>query len=570
MSRDRTPMTVPGSQRDCRRLVAPSSPPGRPARSPTRPCSSRWPRSPPTAARRSRASTSARTAGSSPTSWRRSRSTRRPTRSSRAESPTRSSFGSTRTPPGADRLPRPESLDGLARQRRASWSPRSPGSADMGEQPAERAMLRRVEGWLVRFLGEEARRDAAGFEPWLLEAGFSERRGRRAAGPRDRRLAPARRDRPRRPRPDGRALVLDYKLSGSVTAREQARGGGEAAAAALPDGRRPSSGTRSRSAASTTRCGEPRSAAPGASSSRTSPRSSPAYRIASHRHRRRGRVRGAARRRPAARRRDRRAGCAPGRSTATPGRGLACAATATAPRFCEFAPICRRDRAPVEPTDEDDEEDEPVSARGRPLEQRARRSRPTSREVMVEAGAGTGKTGVMVDRYCRLVCDEGVTPDAILAFTFTDKAAAELRQRIRAEIERRADAGRASRGLHPARRRLGDDDPRLLQPAARAPTRWRSGSTRASGSSTRPRPSGSRARPSTRRSRTSSPSGDEEREETLAAFDVGGLRAIVIGAHAELRSRGEASRRCPSRPSPTCAGRPAPRSEAAAECAARS
>ena len=65
----------------------------------------------------------------------------------------------------------------------------------------------------------------------------------------------------------------------------------------------------------------------------------------------------------------------------------------------------------------------------------------TAAEVMVEAGAGTGKTGVMVDRYCRLVCEQGVSPDAVLAFTFTDKAAAELRQRIRAEIERRAEAG---------------------------------------------------------------------------------------------------------------------------------
>jgi ATP-dependent exoDNAse (exonuclease V) beta subunit len=27
------------------------------------------------------------------------------------------------------------------------------------------------------------------------------------------------------------------------------------------------------------------------------------------------------------------------------------------------------------------------------------------RDVLLEAGAGTGKTGVMVDRYCRLVCD---------------------------------------------------------------------------------------------------------------------------------------------------------------------
>ena len=49
------------------------------------------------------------------------------------------------------------------------------------------------------------------------------------------------------------------------------------------------------------------------------------------------------------------------------------------------------------------------------------------RDVLVEAGAGTGKTGVMVDRYCRLVCDEGVALDEVLAFTFTDKAAAELR-----------------------------------------------------------------------------------------------------------------------------------------------
>jgi ATP-dependent helicase/nuclease subunit A len=63
------------------------------------------------------------------------------------------------------------------------------------------------------------------------------------------------------------------------------------------------------------------------------------------------------------------------------------------------------------------------------------------RDVLLEAGAGTGKTGVMVERYCRLVCDSGLSPDAILAFTFTDKAAAELRQRIRVELARRAERG---------------------------------------------------------------------------------------------------------------------------------
>ncbi|HSK49419.1 MAG TPA: UvrD-helicase domain-containing protein, partial [Solirubrobacterales bacterium] len=65
----------------------------------------------------------------------------------------------------------------------------------------------------------------------------------------------------------------------------------------------------------------------------------------------------------------------------------------------------------------------------------------SGRDVLLEAGAGTGKTGVMVERYCRLVCEEGISPDAILAFTFTDKAAAELRQRIRVELGRRAEAG---------------------------------------------------------------------------------------------------------------------------------
>jgi ATP-dependent helicase/nuclease subunit A len=55
-------------------------------------------------------------------------------------------------------------------------------------------------------------------------------------------------------------------------------------------------------------------------------------------------------------------------------------------------------------------------------------------EVFVSAGAGTGKTAVLVERFVRAVCDEGLDVDSILVITYTRKAAAELRSRIRAAL----------------------------------------------------------------------------------------------------------------------------------------
>jgi ATP-dependent helicase/nuclease subunit A len=52
-----------------------------------------------------------------------------------------------------------------------------------------------------------------------------------------------------------------------------------------------------------------------------------------------------------------------------------------------------------------------------------------SRNVVLEASAGTGKTSVLVGRYLNLL-RHGVDPANILAMTFTRKAAAEMRQRI--------------------------------------------------------------------------------------------------------------------------------------------
>jgi len=55
-------------------------------------------------------------------------------------------------------------------------------------------------------------------------------------------------------------------------------------------------------------------------------------------------------------------------------------------------------------------------------------------EVFVSAGAGTGKTSVLVERFVRAVCDEGLDVGSILVITYTRKAAGELRSRIRAAL----------------------------------------------------------------------------------------------------------------------------------------
>ena len=55
--------------------------------------------------------------------------------------------------------------------------------------------------------------------------------------------------------------------------------------------------------------------------------------------------------------------------------------------------------------------------------------------MLVIAGAGTGKTSVLVNRIARLIRDEHARPDEILALTYADNAAGEVRDRVKKELD---------------------------------------------------------------------------------------------------------------------------------------
>src|SRR5580704_3296332 len=67
-----------------------------------------------------------------------------------------------------------------------------------------------------------------------------------------------------------------------------------------------------------------------------------------------------------------------------------------------------------------EEQEQAVARRGEPL--------------LLAAGAGSGKTSVLVERFVRAVREDGVAPGKILAITFTERAAGELRERVRARL----------------------------------------------------------------------------------------------------------------------------------------
>ena len=77
---------------------------------------------------------------------------------------------------------------------------------------------------------------------------------------------------------------------------------------------------------------------------------------------------------------------------------------------------------------------------------------------IVEAAAGTGKTTLLVDRILNLIIDLKATPDDIVAITFTERAAAELKMKLQNEL---------GKALKRAQERGGDGPrERVADPAA--------------------------------------------------------------------------------------------------------
>jgi ATP-dependent helicase/nuclease subunit A len=154
-------------------------------------------------------------------------------------------------------------------------------------------------------------------------------------------------------------------------------------------------------------------------------------------------------------------------------------------------------------------------------------------EVFVSAGAGTGKTSVIVERYVRAICDRGIDIESVLLITYTRKAAAELRSRIRTRLrdDGRADLARSLDGawvstIHGFCLRLLRAHP------------FEAGLDPAFGELDEAQGSVVRGESFERALTDFCADGDPQRMRLLSTYTSSGLRRMLTGVYATLRSAG--------------------------------
>ncbi len=186
-----------------------------------------------------------------------------------------------------------------------------------------------------------------------------------------------------------------------------------------------------------------------------------------------------------------------------------------------------------------------VALTGEQADAVARRAEP----LLLSAAAGSGKTSVLVERFVAAVRDDGIAPARILAITFTERAAGELRARVRARLlelgDRQAarDTEAAFVGtFHGFCARLLRAHPLAvrLDPAFTILDEGPAGRVRESAFAL--------ALPEFLHLRGPSAGERPEAVDLLAAYRIDRVRAMIERVYAELRSRGERLPRLPAPP----------------------
>ena len=184
--------------------------------------------------------------------------------------------------------------------------------------------------------------------------------------------------------------------------------------------------------------------------------------------------------------------------------------------------------------------------------------------LLLAAGAGTGKTAVMVERFAATVVSDGVAVDRVLAITFTEKAAEELKHRVRARLAEagRPDLARAAEAaavstIHGFCARLlrAHALDAGLDPYATVLDEREAGRLRAAAFDA--------ALHDVLR-----PGGPDGALDAVAAYGPGRVRAMILAVHAQLRSAGQTAPRLPPAPGADVAPAATAAGRAAAEAAA--